>query len=73
MKKPDIRSTLYDVEHNMTYHVLAFRKLTDLEMTQTVQLYLSQPKILRRKMRERNKTVTTRALMGSELDLAFGV
>jgi hypothetical protein len=73
MKTPDIRSTLYDAEHNMTYHVVAFRKLSELEMVQTVQLYLSQPKILRRRTPERNKTVTTVALMGSETVFAFGL
>jgi hypothetical protein len=29
MKKPDILSILYDAEYNMTYHVLAYRKLSD--------------------------------------------
>jgi hypothetical protein len=73
MKKPSILSVLHDAEHNMTYHVLAYRKLSELEMVQTVKLYLSQPKILKLKARERNKTVTTNALMGSETAFAFGV
>ncbi len=66
MKKPDIRSTLHDVEHNMTYHVVAYRKLIELEMIETVRLYLAQPRILQRKTHERNKTVTTDSLLGSE-------
>ena len=70
MKKPDILSTLYDAEHNMTYRVFAFRKLTELEMVQTVKLYLSQPRILSRSTREKNKTVTTNSLLGSELSFA---
>ena len=70
MKTPDILSTLYDAEHNMTYRVFAFRKLTDLEMVQTVKLYLSQPKVLGRSTREKNKTVTTSSLLGSELSMA---
>jgi hypothetical protein len=73
MKKPDIRSTLHDEEHNMTYHVVAYRKLNHLEMVETVKLYLSQPHILRRKTRERNMTVTTNSLLGSELAYGFGV
>jgi hypothetical protein len=73
MKKPDIRSTLRDEEHNMTYHVLAFRKLNELEMVETVKMYLAQPKIRRRRTPERNKTVTTHALMGSELAYGFGM
>jgi hypothetical protein len=71
MKNPDIRSTLRDEEHDMTYHVLAYRKLTELEMIETVKLYLAQPKILRRQTPERNKIVTTHALLGSELILAL--
>ena len=55
----------------MTYRVFAFRELTKLEMVQTVKLYLSQPKILRRKTPEKNKTVTTDSLLGSELDFAL--
>jgi hypothetical protein len=70
MKKPDIRSTLRDEEHNMTYHVVAYRKLSELEMIETVKLYLAQPRILRRKTHERNKTVATNSLLGSELVLA---
>jgi hypothetical protein len=73
MKKPNILSTLYYAEENMTYHVLAFRKLSELEMVQTVKLYLSQPKIQRRRMPERNKTVTTDSLLGSELNSAFAI
>ena len=70
MKKPDILSTLYDAEHNMTYRVFAFRKLTEPEMVQTVKLYLSQPKIQKRSAPEKNKTVTTDSLLGSELSFA---
>jgi len=73
MKKPHILSTHYDAEHNMTYRVFAFRKLTDLEMIATVKLYLSQPRILNRRAPEKNKTVTTDSLLGSELPLAFGL
>ena len=53
-----------------TYRVFAFRKLTELEMVQAVKLYLAQPKILRLKHRERNKTVTTDSLQGSEINFA---
>jgi hypothetical protein len=70
MKKPAILSTWFDTKHNMTYRVFAFRELTKLEMVQTVKLYLAQPKILRRKTPEKNKTVTTDSLLGSELDFA---
>jgi hypothetical protein len=53
--------------------VFAFRELTKLEMGQTVKMYLAQPKIQRRKTPERNKTVTTDSLLGSEMSLAFGL
>jgi hypothetical protein len=72
MKKPDILSTWFDPDHNMTYRVFAFRVLTELEMIRTVKLYLAQPKVLRRKTPERNKTVTTDSLLGSEIDFALG-
>jgi hypothetical protein len=72
MKKPAILSTLLDPKNNMTYRVFAFRGLTEPEMIQTVKLYLAQPKILRRKTPEKNKTVTTNSLLGSEMDFAFG-
>jgi hypothetical protein len=71
MKKPNILSTHYDAKHNMTYRIFAFRKLTELEMVQTVKLYLSQPKILRLSEPEKNKTVTTNTLLGSELPFAI--
>ena len=45
MKKPDIRSTLRDEEHNMTYHVVAYRKLNELEMIETIKMYMAQPKV----------------------------
>jgi hypothetical protein len=73
MKKPSILSTFFDAEHNMTYRVFAFRKLTELEMVQAVKLYLAQPKILRLKTRERNKTVSTDSLQGSEIDFAVAL
>jgi hypothetical protein len=72
MKKPAILSTLFDPANKMTYRVFAFRKLTEPEMTQTVKLYLAQPKILLRKTPETNKTVTTDSLLGSEMHFAFG-
>jgi len=72
MKKPAILSTLFDPKNNMTYRVFAFRGLTEPEMIQTVKWYLAQPKILRRKTPEKNKTVTTNSLLGSEMDFALG-
>ncbi len=55
MKKPAILSTLFDAEHNMTYRVFAFRKLTEPEMIETVNLYRAQPRILQRKTRRRTR------------------
>ncbi len=73
MKRPTILSTLFDAEHNMTYRVFAFRALTEPEMLHAVKLYLAQPRILRLKSRERNKTVTTHSLQGSEVDFAVAL
>ncbi len=71
MKKPTILSIFHDAERNMTYRVFAFRALTDLEMVHAVKLYSAQPKILKLKTPEKNKTVTTDSLMGSEMNLAL--
>jgi hypothetical protein len=71
MKKPTILTTWDDADHNMKYRVFAFRQLTKSEMDQTVKLYLAQPKVQRRKTPERNKTVTTDSLLGSELDFTL--
>jgi hypothetical protein len=73
MKKPTILSTWLDAEHNMTYRVFAYRALTELEMIATAKMYLTQPRILRLKSPERNKTVTTDSLLGSELPVALGI
>jgi len=72
MKKPDILSTWFDPEHNMTYRVFAFRELTQSDMVLTVKMYLAQPRVRRRNRPERNKTVTTDSLLGSEIDFALG-
>jgi len=49
---------------------VAGRRLGELEMIGTIKPRLAQPRMPRRKTPERNKTVTTRALLGSELILA---
>lgn len=64
MRTPNVRTTLFDEEHNMTYHVMAFRPLSYSELTQSVKMYLSQPKLRKRKTRDRNKTVTIHTLIG---------
>ncbi len=71
MKKPTILSIFHDTERNMTYRVFAFRPLSGPEMIQAIKLYSLQPKIQKLKTPERNKTVTTDSLMGSEINLAL--
>lgn len=65
MKAPNVQNTYRDDENNMTYHVLAYRKLTRDELLFYVSQYLSQPKIRRRKTPERDKTISISTSVGA--------
>jgi len=41
MKEPDICTTLIDSDDNVTYHVIAYRKLSQEETITTIRGYLS--------------------------------
>jgi hypothetical protein len=47
VKKPGIRTTLID-GNNVTYKILAYRKLTRTEVAQTVNLYLRETSLRKR-------------------------
>jgi len=64
MEGPSITNTVRDEEHNMTYHVMAYRKLTEAEVAMSVRFYLSQPKQRRRKKPERDKIITILSSLG---------
>lgn len=66
MEQPNVRSTIRDEEHNMTYHVMAYRPLTREELIQSVRVYHSQPRFRRRKTPERNKVITIISVIGHD-------
>jgi hypothetical protein len=65
MLAPDIRNTIVDKPNKVTYHILAYRRLTTAEMVQSVQMFLSQPKQRRRKTPLRNKVITILTIHGA--------
>jgi hypothetical protein len=65
MQPPDICNTLRDGTNNMTYHVMAYRKLSEAEVLGSVGSYLARPEIRRRKTPLRNKTVTIITIYGA--------
>jgi hypothetical protein len=58
-----------DEETNMTYHVMAYRQLSDGEIIQTIREYHNQPKNRRRKKPERNKEVVISTFYGARQGL----
>ncbi len=69
MQMPDVLTTLRDDQHNVTYRVLAYRKLSRDEMIHSVRLYHSQPKIRRRKTSIRNQVITIISVLGATPNL----
>jgi hypothetical protein len=65
MEAPTVRNTVRDESHNVTYHIMAYRKLTRDEAFLTVRQYLAQPKVRRRKSRERDKVITIVTIHGA--------
>jgi hypothetical protein len=64
MREPDIETTGRDDQNNLTFRILAYRKLSDEEAAQIVANYLSQPKISRRKTPIRNQIITIKTVLG---------
>ena len=69
LKAPDVRNTVRDEEHNVTYHIMAYRTLSKEEMILTVRQYLAQPRLRRRKTRERHKVITILTVHGASPNL----
>ena len=61
---PTVKHTVRDNEHNVTYHVMAYRKLTNREVMIGIRMYHSQPKQRRRKTPVRDKVITIISLIG---------
>lgn len=69
LEAPNVRNTIRDEEYNVTYHIMAYRQLSREEMIVTVRDYLSQPRIRRRKTRERNKTIVIVTIHGATANI----
>lgn len=65
MEMPDIRHTVRDERNRVTYHVMAYRRLTREETLLSVRHFLAQPKVRRRKTPLRNQIVTILTLHGA--------
>jgi len=62
MNQPNVRSTLFDPNTDVTYHVLAYRSLTRQELLQSVSAYLAQNK---RKKPKPKATITIITVIGA--------
>lgn len=58
MQLPEVVSQIRGATHNVTYRVLAYRKLIRAELVTVVHQYLSQQPVRHRKIRNRNETIT---------------
>lgn len=65
MQPPDVRTSIKDEENNVTYHVLAYRKLSRAELVQSVRAYHAQPKQRRRKKPLKNAQITIITIHGA--------
>jgi hypothetical protein len=64
MDLPSCKHTVRDEANNVTYHVMAYRRLTRAEVMQGVSFYLSQPQQRRRKKPVRDKVITIFSSIG---------
>ena len=61
MLRPNVRTSLYDPNTEITYHVLAYRTLSHHELLQSIATYQSQNQ---RKKLKRRSSVTIITLIG---------
>lgn len=64
MQAPDVVTDVRDPANNMLYRFLAYRKLSQHEIRFHLGQYLSQPRLRRRKLPERNRVVIIRTIHG---------
>ncbi|HEY4322044.1 MAG TPA: hypothetical protein VGM77_12820 [Gemmatimonadales bacterium] len=69
MEMPNVVSQIKDAEHGVLYRFLAYRPLSREELVMGVRQYLSQPRLRRRKTRERNKVIAIVMTHGATADL----
>jgi hypothetical protein len=65
MIQPNVKNTAYDKGHNVTYHVMAYRKLSPNELMANVSIYRSG--LSKRKRAERNRVITIYTVIGMGL------
>ena len=64
MKQPDFSKTVFDESASVTYHVMAYRELTDAEAVRMVKSYLQDT--IPRKRPKRGSVVKIRTSLGCE-------
>lgn len=69
MQMPDVKSTIRDEQHNVTYHVLAYRPLSRSELVESVRVYHAQPKVRRRKKPIKDRVITIVTIHGATAKL----
>ncbi len=65
MEMPTVKSSIRDKQNDVTYHVLAYRKLTREELVLAIGHFHSQPSMRRRKAPLRKATITFHSLFGA--------
>ena len=65
MQMPNVENILRDERHNVTYRVLAYRRLTRAELISSVGMFHAQPKNRRRKRPITDMEVTILTLHGA--------
>lgn len=65
MEMPNVENILRDEQHNVTYRVLAYRRLTRQELLSSVGMFHAQPKNRRRKRPITDKEITILTLHGA--------
>ncbi|MGH7269263.1 MAG: hypothetical protein ACREJ3_02435 [Polyangiaceae bacterium] len=65
MHRPNVENVLRDEQYNVTYRVLAYRRLTRVELLSNVGMFHAQPKNRRRKRPITDKEITILTLNGA--------
>lgn len=65
MLPPNVCTTAKDEKYNVTYHVMAYRKLRDYELMEQIRSLHSQKSVRRLKKPLRNRTFTILTIIGA--------
>ena len=64
MKAPHVKNTIRFKRENVTFHIMAYRKLTKEEMENSVRLYYQQLGARERKKSQQDETITIQTQFG---------